>query len=143
MAKGLYKALQKDPADDKIRNTVNKINKILNQLNKRHSYPKDWIIYILLKPGVDRTGSAATSSSEAAASKGADKASKSSIKGSIKTKVAVPIPNESDSRISLGKVVYIRKVRHNLRVIVNRNTEENPYFDIYPRVAFGKGIAKK
>ena len=137
MAKGPYEALQKDPADDEARNTVDKINETLSQLNERHGYPKDWIIHVSPKPGVDGTGSAA------AVSKGADKAGKSSTKGGVKTKVAVPIPDESDGRTSLGKVVYVRKAGHGSRVIVNRGTEENPYFDIHPGAAFGKGVAKE
>lgn len=143
MAKGPCEALEKDPADDKARNTMAKINETLEQLNERHGYPKDWIIHVAPKPGVDGTVSAAANPSETAASKSADKAGKSSTKGGVKTKVAVPIPDESDGKTSLGKVAYVRKAGHGSRVIVNRGTEENPYFDIHPGAAFGKGVAKE
>ena len=59
----------------------------------------------------------------------------------MKTKVAVPIPNESDGKTSLGKVMYVRKAGYGSRVIGNRGTEENSYFDIHPGAAFGKGGA--
>ena len=57
--------------------------------------------------------------------------------------MAVSIPNKLDGKISLGKVVYVRKARYSSRVIMNRGTEENPYFNIHPRAAFRKGVAKE
>ena len=93
LARGPCEALEKDPADDKARNTVDKINKTLGQLNGRHGYPKNWTIHVPPQPGVDGTGSTAADPSEAAASEGANKAGKSSTKGGVKTKVAVPTPD--------------------------------------------------
>lgn len=64
-------------------------------------------------------------------------------KRGVKIKIAVPILDKSDGRISFKKVVYIRKAKHSSRVIINRGTEENPYFNIYPGAFFKKGVAKK
>ncbi|KAL9041818.1 MAG: hypothetical protein Q9214_003976, partial [Letrouitia sp. 1 TL-2023] len=101
------------------------------------------IISVSPKPGGDRTGSAAANSSEAAGSKGADKAGKSSTKGGVKTKMGVTIRDKSDGRTYFGKVVNVRKAGYGSRVIVNRGTEENPYFESYPGATFGKGVAKE
>ncbi|KAL9127047.1 MAG: hypothetical protein Q9217_004011 [Psora testacea] len=143
MAKGHFEALKKDPADDKARENLTTINKTLEQLNERHGYPKTWTINVPPKPGADGTGSVAAGSSGAAASKAADKAGAASTKGGVKTKVGVPIPDESDGLTSLGKVVYVRKAGHGSRVIVNRGTDQNPYFEIHPGAAFGIGVAKE
>lgn len=132
------RALQQDPADTIAREKVNNINKTLGDVNKRYGYPSTW----LLSPPPIPTGAAASSgaaeSSGAAASRG-----QASTKGGVKTKVSVAIPDESDGRTSLGKVQYVRKAGFGYRVIVNRGTEKNPYFEIYPGAEFGKGVAKE
>ncbi len=127
IAQGYYKAVQKDREDDMAREKLTNINNMLRQLNERHNYPDTWLITI-----PDRAGFSGAESSGTAASRNADKAGQASTKGGVKTKVGVPIPDESDGRTSLGKVQYVRKAGNGSRVIVNRGTEQNPYFDIYP-----------
>jgi len=61
----------------------------------------------------------------------------------VKTKVSVEILDELDGLTSLGKVVIIRKARFRSRVIVNYRIDVNPYFKIYPRADFRKGVAKE
>ena len=119
------------------------INKTLDQLNERYGYPKTWTINIPPKPGANGIGSVVAGSSGAITSKAADKVGAASTKGGIKTKVGVPIPDESDGLTSLGKVVYVRKAGYGSRVIINRGIDNNPYFEIHPGVAFGKGVAKE
>ncbi len=112
-------------------------------MNERHGYPETWLI---ATRDPDPNGA---ESSGAAASQNADKAGQASTKagvktnGGVKTKVGVPIPDESDGRTSLGKVEVVRKAGFGSRVIVNRGTDVNPYFDIYPGADFGKGVAKE
>lgn len=62
--------------------------------------------------------------------------------GEVRTKVSICVPDESDGGTSLGKVEYVRKAKYDTRVIVNRGTENNPYFEIYPGADFGKGVAR-
>ena len=143
LAKKYFEALAEDPADILAREKLTNINGSLDKMNELRGYPKSWLMTIPPQPETDATGSGGAESSAAAASKAADQVGKSSMKGGVKTKVAVPIPDESDGNTSLGKVVYVRKAGHGSRVIVNRGTEENPYFDIHPGAAFGKGVAKE
>jgi len=141
LAQPYHKALQIDPADGVAREKLTNINNVLRQLNERHGYPETWVIAVPDPNGAE--SSKAAESSGAAASQNADKAGQASTKGGVKTKVGVPIPDESDGRTSLGRVQYVRKAGHGCRVIVNRGTEENPFFDIYPGADFGKGVAKE
>lgn len=143
IAKRYYEALRKDPTDDMAKKKLTNINGTLDQLNERHGYPKTWFIIIPPRPGTDRTRSAAAKSSGAATSKAADKTGQVSTKGGVKTKIGVPIPDESDGRTSLGKIVNVKKAGFGSRVIVNRGTEGNPYFDIYLGAEFGKKVAKE
>lgn len=160
MAQPYVKALDKDPADGIARKKLNNINDTLRQLNERHGYPEIWLIN-LTDPDPNRAESSeAAESSRAAASpnvnkagqastkdgvktKAANRAGQTSTKGGVKTKVGVPIPDESDGQTSLGKVEVVRKAGFGSRVIVNRGTDMNPYFDIYPGADFGKGVAKE
>ena len=133
-----YKALQKNPGDDMARKNLSEINDMLRQLNERHGYPEDWLIAIPDRPAFN-----GAESSKAAASRNGDQPGQASTRGGVKTKVGVPIPDKSDGRTSLGKVVNVRKAGFGSRVIVNRGTEQNPYFEIYPGAEFGKGVAKQ
>lgn len=128
LAKPYYKALENDPADDVARVKLTTMNDILDQLNQQQGYPRTWLITIPPRPGTDGAGSTAAESSGAAASRNADQAGQASTKGGVKTKVSVPIPDESDGRTSLGKVVNVIKAGHGSRVIVNRGTEGNLIF---------------
>jgi len=143
MAQPYVKALDKDPADSIARQKLTNINDILRQLNERHGYPKTWLIAMRDPDPNGAESSEAAESSGAAASQNADKAGQASTKAGVKTKVGVPIPDESDGRTSLGKVEVVRKAGFGSRVIVNRGTDVNPYFDIYPGADFGKGVAKE
>ena len=135
LAKDPHEVLIKNPANKKARETLNKINEMLTQLNKRHGYPKNWTIQVPPEPKVNGT--------ESTESKPAKKTNKSSTKGGVTTKIEVTIPNESDGRTFLGKVTYVKKAGYGLRVIVNRGTDEHPYFEIHPGATFGKGVAKE
>ena len=132
------KALCADPTDTIAREKVGNINDILRQLNERHGYPSSWLLDPPKAPTEAAGSSGAATSSGAAASRG-----QTATKGGVKTKVSIPIPDESDGRTSLGKVQYVRKAGFGYRVIVNRGTEKNPYFEIYPGAEFGKGVAKE
>ena len=143
MAKGYYESLQKDPADDIAREKLTNINNILDQLNERHGYPRTWLITLSPRSGTNGAGSGAAESSGTAEPKAADQAGQASTKGGVKTKVSVGIPDESDGLTSLGKVVIVRKAGFGSRVIVNRGTDVNPYFEIHPGADFGKGVAKE
>ena len=96
-----------------------------------------------IPPPSDSGSGAAESSGATGRTRAAEKGGQASTKRGVKTKIGVPIPDESDGRTSLAKVQYVRKAGHGSRVIVNRGTEENPYFDIYPGAEFGKGVAKE
>ena len=111
-------------------------------MNERYGYLRTWLITLPSQPGT-AVGSAGAGSSGAAASKAADQVGQAPTKGGVKTKIGVAIPDESDGRISLGKVVVVRSAGFGSRVIVNRGTEENPYFEIHPGADFGKGVAKE
>ena len=138
LAQGYYKALEKNPDDDIARQKLSNINDMLGQLNQRHGYPETWFIAI-----PDRSGPNGAESSKVTASKNGDQAEQASSRGGVKTKVGVPIPDESNGRTSLEKVVNVKKAGFGSRVIVNRGTEQNPYFEIYPEAEFGKGVAKQ
>lgn len=155
LAKVYCESLDMDPADDIARDKIININKILDHLNERHGYPRTWLITLPPLPGTNGAGSAAAESSRAAESSGAeesseaakpkaaDQAGQASTKGGVKTKVGVSIPDESDGLTSLGKVVFVRKAGFGSRVIVNRGTDVNPYFETHPGADFGKGVAKE
>ncbi len=119
------------------------IKNVLRQLNERHEYPETWVITIEGSDPNEAESSKAAESSGAAASQNANKARQASTKDGVKTKVDVPIPDESDGRTSLGKVEVIRKAGFGSRVIVERGTDMNPYFEIYPGAGFGKEVAKE
>ncbi len=149
IAQPYIKALDEDPADSIASQKLTNINDTLRQLNERHGYPETWLIATRDPDPNGAESSEAAESSGAAASQNADKAGQASTKagvktkGGVKTKVGVPIPDESDGRTSLGKVEVVRKAGFGSRVIVNRGTDVNPYFDIYPGADFGKGVAKE
>ena len=132
MAQDSYKALRQDPNDNVAMKKVRSINDVLTQLNQRHGYPEIW--QITIPDGSSPAG--------AVVSGDASQAGQAPTRGGVKTKVGVPIPDESNGRTSLGKVVNVRKAGFGSRVIVNRGTEQNPYFEIYPGAEFGKGVAR-
>lgn len=124
-------------------------------MNERHEYPETWLIAIRDLDPNGAESSETAESSRAAAFANADKAGQASTKGGVrtkdsvktkdgvKTKVGVPIPDETDGRTSLGRVEVVRKAGFGSRVIVNRGTDMNSYFDIYPGVDFRKVVAKE
>jgi len=61
----------------------------------------------------------------------------------VKIKVSVEILDESDDLTSLGKVVIVRKAEFESRVIVNRETNVNSYFEIHSEVDFEKEVVKE
>ncbi len=160
MAQPYVKALDKNPADGIARKKLTNINDVLRQLNELHGYPETWLIAIrdpdpngaesseaaessgaAASPNADKAGQSSTE--DGVKTKAADRAGQTSTKVGVKTKVGVPIPDESDGRTSLGKVEVVRKAGFGSRVIVNRGTDTNPYFEIYPGAEFGKGVAKE
>lgn len=96
MARPYLKALEKNPADEIARRKLININNVLRQLNERHEYPETWIITIEGSDPNKAESSKAAESSGAAASQNANKAGQASTKDGVKTKVDVPIPDESD-----------------------------------------------
>ena len=122
LAKGPYGSLLKNPNDENAREKLININNLLNELNKQNGYPETWVVNI-----PPRT---------------IDVADEAPAKGGVKAKVSVCIPDESNGLTSLGMVVAVRKAGYGSRVIVNRGTPKNPFFEIYPGADFGKGIAK-
>lgn len=106
-------------------------NETLNGLNKRHDYPKTWMITIPSRTTDEVDKAPARDDVKAPAG------------GGVKAKVNIRIPDESNGRTSLGHVVCVRKAGYGLRVIVNRGTQENPLFEIYPGSEFGKWVAKE
>lgn len=143
MARPYLKALEKNPGEEIARRKLININNVLRQLNERHEYPETWFITIEGSDPNEAESSKAAESSGAAASQNANKAGPASTKDGVKTKVDVPISDESDGRTSLGKVKVIRKAGFGSRVIVNRGTDMNPYFEIYAGADFGKEVAKE
>ncbi|KAL8816387.1 MAG: hypothetical protein Q9191_008340, partial [Dirinaria sp. TL-2023a] len=137
MTQDYFKALQQDPNDNIARQKLTNINNVLRQLNERHEYSDTWLIDI-----PNRSDPNGAKSFKAAASRDASQAEQASIKGGVKIKVDVPISDEFDGRTSLEKIVNVRKADFGSRVIVNRGTEQNPYFEIYPGAEFGKEIVK-
>jgi hypothetical protein len=61
----------------------------------------------------------------------------------VKIKVDIVISNESNDRTFLEMIVNVRKVEYDSRVIMNRDTEKNPFFDIYFGTDFEKEIVKE
>lgn len=148
LALGARGILNGNPAQEAARKKLTTINEMLDQLNQQQGYPREWQIPIPPRSGTDGAGSAAESSGAAASRAGnrpGNRAQQTSTsRGGVKTRVSVPIPDESDGRTSLGMVVHVRKVGNTgSRVIVNRGTEENPYFEIHPGGTFGKGVAQE
>ena len=72
-----------------------------------------------------------------------DVADEASAKGDVKAKVGICIPDESNGLTSLGMVVAVKKAGYGSRVIVNRGTQKNPFFEIYLGTDFEKGVAKR
>ena len=68
---------------------------------------------------------------------------KSFIKNDVKIKVVVFISDKSNDNTSLEKIVYVKKVEHDSRVIVNRDTKKNLYFNIHWKTIFKKKIVKE
>lgn len=123
LTKDSHESLQKNPNDDETRKKLIEINKILSEINKQSGYPETWVINI-----PPRT---------------TDVADKALAKGGVKAKVSICIPDESNGGTSLGMIVAVRKAGYDSRVIVNRGTQKNPFFEIYPGADFGKGVSKE
>ena len=65
------------------------------------------------------------------------------IPNKVKHKVSVKIRDESDGNTSVGKVVMAKRIgAFGARVIVNRGTDEFPYYEVYPGSQFLKGQAR-
>ncbi len=155
LAKDYRESVAKNSADDIAREKINNINNILDQLNERHEYLRTWLIHLVPRSDTDEADFAvaesfraaesfeATESSGTAEPKVVDQAGQTFIKDGVKIKVSVEILDESDGLTSLGKVVIVRKAGFESRVIVNRETDVNPYFEIHSEVDFEKGVAKE
>jgi len=61
----------------------------------------------------------------------------------VKIKVSVEILDESDDLTFLEKVVIVRKAEFESRVIVNRETDVNSYFEIHSEIDFEKEVVKE
>jgi len=61
----------------------------------------------------------------------------------VKIKVSVEILNESDDLTSFEKVVIVRKAEFESRIIVNRETDVNSYFDKHSEIDFEKEVVKE
>ncbi len=149
MAKDYCESLQKDSADDIARQKLININNILSQLNERHEYLRTWLITLPPRPGTNEAGSEATESFEAAESfrtaelKAVDQAGQAFTKGDVKIKVSVEISDEFDGLTLLEKVVIVRKAEFESRIIVNRETDVNSYYEIHSETNFEKEVVKE
>lgn len=98
MAKPYYESLQKNPDGEHARKKLMVINETLSGLNKRHDYPKTWMITIPSRTTDEIDKALARDGVKAPAG------------GGVKAKVSICIPDESNGRTSLGYVVCVRKL---------------------------------
>ncbi|MCJ1278324.1 hypothetical protein MMC21_006139 [Puttea exsequens] len=169
LARPHYEALQKNPLDAKARDMLEKINRNLDEINRRYMYPTDWTMGVPAIPNGEGPSSQPAGQEGVAIPDGPDgqtpqppgqegvqtrvavaipdgpdgQTSQTPDQGGVRTRVAVAIPDESDGRTSLGKVVNVRRAGYGYRVMVNRGTDTNLYCEIYPGSAFGKSMAKE
>jgi hypothetical protein len=80
---------------------------------------------------------------EVAAFEVINEADKASIRDDVKAKVDILISNESNDRTSLEMIVNVRKAEYDLRVIVNRGTKKNLFFEIYFEAEFEKEVVRE
>lgn len=146
-AKRFNKALKKNLIDNIAREKLIKINQHINLVNKQRGYSRTQLIIIpsYLDTNVARFESRTNkelfrSTKDTKVIKKDDQASS---KDGVKIKVSVPISNKLDDRTSFGKVVIFKSVSFGSRVIVNRETNMNPYYDIYFGAAFKKEVAQQ
>ena len=72
-----------------------------------------------------------------------DVVDEASAKGDVKVKVDICISNESNDLTSLEMIVIVKKTEYDSRVIINRETSKNFFFEIYLEADFEKKIVKK
>jgi hypothetical protein len=72
-----------------------------------------------------------------------NEADKASIRDDVKTKVNILISNESNDRTSFEMIVNVKKAEYDLRVIVNRDTNKNLFFEIYFETKFEKEVVRE
>jgi len=146
-AKRFIEALKKNSTDNIAREKLIKINQHMNLVNEQRSYLRKWLI--IISPHSDTNAAEFGSETSEESFRPAEdikvikKGGQAFIKDDVKTKVSVSIPDESDGRTSFGKVVIVRSAGFDSRVIVNRETDMNPYYDIHPGTTFGKGVARQ
>ncbi len=146
-AKGFNEALKKNSTDNIAREKLIKINQHMNLVNEQRGYPRNWIITI--SPHLDTNAAEFRSETSEESFRSAEdikvtkKGGQAFSKDDVKTKVSVPIPDESDGRTSFEKVVIVRSAGFGSRVIVNRETDMNSYYDIHSGATFGKGVARQ
>jgi molybdenum cofactor biosynthesis enzyme MoaA len=80
---------------------------------------------------------------EVAAFEVINEADKALTSDDVKTKIDILISNESNDRTFLEMIVNVRKAEYDLRVIVNRDTKKNFFFEIYLETKFEKEIVRK
>ena len=72
-----------------------------------------------------------------------DVADEASAKDDVKVKISICISNKSNDLTSLEMIVIVKKAEYDSRVIVNRDTLKNRFFEIYLETNFEKEIVKK
>ena len=149
LAKKYRRAIIEDPTDSIARDKLKNINGVLAEINRENGYPEDWQIHIESLPkGLESSKDAGHKGPQAQRGiipKPRKKPQEEDGDGDypVRGGTGAVIPDESNGMTSLGKVLYVRKAGYGSRVIVNRGTDVNPYYEIHPGAAFGKGVAKE
>ena len=123
LIKIFYKFLLKNSNDENARKKLIDINKILNEINKQNDYLEIWVMNISLRI--------------------VDVIDEASAQVDVKVKVDICISNESNDLTSLERIVIVKKIEYDSRVIMNRDTQKNSLFEIYLEADFEKEIVKE
>lgn len=146
-AKRFNKTLKKNLINNIAREKLIKINQHINLVNKQRGYSRTQLIIIpsYLDTNVARFESKTNkelfrSTKDTKAIKKGDQASS---KDDVKIKVSVLVFNKLYDRTSFEKVVIVKSASFGSRVIVNRETNMNPYYDIYFGATFKKEVVQQ
>ncbi len=146
-AKRFIEALKKNSTDNIAREKLIKINQHMNLVNEQRDYLRKWLIIISSHSDTNAAEFESETSEESFRStediKVIKKGGQAFIKDNVKIKVSVSISDESDDWTSFEKVVIVRSADFDSRVIVNREIDMNPYYDIHFEVTFEKEIARQ
>jgi len=140
VAKRYMADLRKNPDDAIAREKLRNQEKSWIMFNKEKGYPAEWV---LSGPPPQTQPPMAAESSKTAEARGKTRTPRRDTQGGVQTKVGVAVRDESNGNTTFGKVETVRRVGRGTRVIVNRGTDENPYYESHPGGMFGNGVAKE